>query len=593
MTENDPTSIAGRPDATAEQRAAELGRMLSDAQGTAERLRLQLESAQRHASKQSELRRAAEAQLQTAARNNRRMVDLLEDTRTEITTLKDALEATTQPPFLYALLEQVHLPREPREGVESAAVVRGGADVVQNGRRMRVAVSPLLDATRLVPGSEVLLDETQSIVGIAEVPRAGQILRVKEVLDSGDLVVAGTADEERVVRRSPALAEADLRHGDAVTVDPRQEWALNSVVLSEVEDVLLEQTPDVSFADIGGLGSQIERIREAVEVPFLHPEVYAEHGLRAPKGIMLYGPPGTGKTMLAKAVASSLSARSTAQHPAVFLNIKGPELLNKYVGETERHIRIIFERAREKAAAGAPVVVFFDEMESLFRTRGSGVSSDVETTIVPQLLAEIDGVESLGNVIVIGASNREDMIDPAVLRPGRLDVKVRIDRPDRAGAAEIMGKHLTAAIPLHDEELEDAGSAEQARADLIERTVDALYERSPRTALAELTDAAGGTTVLHLADLVSGAVVADVVDRAKRHAVRDLLAAGEDRAARGVRTVHLLEAVDGVLGDQTDLLATVSPAEWARTSGWRGPHLAGLTMLRGSSSAGFAGEVRR
>ena len=585
MSQNDPTT------GTAEERAAELGRMLADAQGTAERLRLQLESAQRHASKQSELRRAAEAQLQTAGRNNRRMVELLEDTREEITTLKDALEATTRPPFLYALLEQVHLPRQPREGVESAAVVRGGADVVLNGRRMRVSVSPLLDATKLVPGSEVLLDETQSVVGIADSVRAGQILRVKEVLDSGDLVLAGAADEERVVRRSPALAEADLRHGDAVTVDPRQEWALQTVVLSEVEDVLLEQTPDVSFADIGGLGAQIERIREAVEVPFLHPGLYAEHGLRAPKGIMLYGPPGTGKTMLAKAVASSLSARSTAQQPAVFLNIKGPELLNKYVGETERHIRIIFERAREKASAGAPVVVFFDEMESLFRTRGSGVSSDVETTIVPQLLAEIDGVESLGNVIVIGASNREDMIDPAVLRPGRLDVKIRIDRPDRTGAAEIMGKHLTAAIPLHDEEVEGAGSAEQARADLIERTMDALYERSPRTALAELTDAAGGTAVLHLADLVSGAVVADVVDRAKRHAVRDLLAAGEDPAARGVRAVHLLKAVDGVLADQADLLATVSPAEWARTSGWRGPHLTGLTMLTGSSSGGVAREA--
>jgi proteasome-associated ATPase len=585
MSEYDPTT------GTAEERAATLGRMLSEAQGTAERLRLQLESAQRHASKQSELRRTAEAQLQSAGRNNSRMVQLLKDTREEITTLKDALEATTQPPFLYALLEQVHLPREPREGVESAAVVRGGADVVQNGRRMRVAVSPLLDATRLVPGSEVLLDETQSVVGIAEAPRAGQILRVKEVLDSGDLVVAGTADEERVVRRSPALAGADLRHGDAVTVDPRQEWALQTVVLSEVEDVLLEQAPDVTFEDIGGLGEQIGRIREAVEIPFLHPEVYAEHGLRAPKGIMLYGPPGTGKTMLAKAVASSLSARSTAQRPAVFLNIKGPELLNKYVGETERHIRIIFERAREKAAAGSPVVVFFDEMESLFRTRGSGVSSDVETTIVPQLLSEIDGVESLGNVIVIGASNREDMIDPAVLRPGRLDVKVRIDRPDRTGAAEIMGKHLTAAVPLHPEELEAAGSAEAARAGLIEATVDALYERSPRTALAELTDAAGGTTVLHLADLVSGAVVADVVDRAKRHAVRDLLAAGEDPAARGLRTVHLREAVDGVLADQTDLLATVSPAEWARTSGWRGPHLAGLRMLRGTSSGGFGGTA--
>ncbi|MDO4238623.1 proteasome ATPase [Micrococcus sp.] len=587
MTEH-PIGSAGQDGAALRRRLEEARELLRQEQSRAERLQHQLDAAQRHGAQLSERRREARAQLDVAARNNRRMVDLLEATRGEITTLKEALDATTKPPFTFARLESVLPPREPVEGVETGAVVRGGADVVQNGRRLRVSVSPLLEPERLTPGAEVLLDESSTVVGVADASPAGQLLRVKEVLDSGDLVLAGTADEERLVRRAPALEGVPLRHGDAVTVDPRIEWALRHVELSEVDDVLLEEVPDVTFEDIGGLGPQIERIREAVEIPFLHPEVYREHGLRAPKGIMLYGPPGTGKTMLAKAVANALSARSADGSRSFFLNIKGPELLNKYVGETERQIRIIFDRARERAAAGFPVVVFFDEMESLFRTRGSGVSSDVETTIVPQLLAEIDGVESLDNVIVIGASNREDMIDPAVLRPGRLDVKIRVDRPDARGAVDIMARHLTDDVPLHADEVAAAGDAEQAREDLIAAAVTALYERSPRTALAELTDVTGAAHTLHLADLVSGAVVADVVDRAKRSAVRDLLAADMADDARGLRQNHLLDAVDAVLADQADLLSTVAPGEWARTSGWRGPRLAGLRMLPGGTAGAGA-----
>ena len=583
MTEDDTQDRAGvLPAGDDARRLAEARELLRQSQAEAERLRHQLASAQRHGAQLSERRRAAQAQLDVAARNNRRMVELLEATRTEMTSLKEALDDTTKAPFTFARLEAVHAARAPREGVETGAVVRAGADVVQNGRRLRVAVSPLLDAAALTAGAEVLLDESSTIVGEVEHSVSGQLLRVKESLPDGSLVLAGAADEERVVRRAPALAGEVLRHGDAVTVDPRLEWALARVELSEVDDVLLEEVPDVTFDDIGGLGPQIERIREAVEVPFLHPDLYREHGLRAPKGIMLYGPPGTGKTMLAKAVANALSARSAEGGRSFFLNIKGPELLNKYVGETERQIRIIFQRAREHAAAGSPVVVFFDEMDSLFRTRGSGVSSDVETTIVPQLLAEIDGVESLDNVIVIGASNREDMIDPAVLRAGRLDVKIRVDRPDARGAVDIMARHLDEEVPLHVDEVRDAGSAEQAREELIGAAVTALYERSPRTALAELTDITGATSTLHLADLVSGAVVADVVDRAKRAAVRDLLAADLDPAARGLRTRHLLDAVDAVLADQADLLGTVAPGEWARTSGWRGPRLAELRMLPGA-----------
>ena len=377
-------------------------------------------------------------QLEAAARNNRRMVELLEATRQEITELKQALETATTPPFTVATLLAVHAPRAARTGVEAEAVARGGADVVQNGRRLRVGISPLVDPASLRPGDEVLMDESSLVVGTAGPMTVGALARVRERREDGRLVVDLGGDTERVVACGPDLEAATLGRADAVRLDSRQEWAVERVELSDVDDVLLEQVPDVTYADIGGLGEQIAQIREAVEIPFLHPELYRQHGLRAPKGILLYGPPGTGKTMLAKAVAQSLSQHRQGERPPLFLNIKGPELLNKYVGETERQIRLIFERARAQADSGTPVVVFFDEMEALFRTRGSGVSSDVETTIVPQLLAEIDGVESLENVIVIGASNREDMIDPAVLRPGRLDVKIRVARPARDGAAQIM-----------------------------------------------------------------------------------------------------------------------------------------------------------
>ncbi|HEY4616050.1 MAG TPA: proteasome ATPase, partial [Citricoccus sp.] len=488
-------------------------------------LAAQLDSAQRRAATLVEKNRTLEYQLETAARNNRRMVELLESTRDEITVLKKALEMDGEAPFTFATVLQVHPAREAVEGVEIAATVQGGVDVLHNGRRIRVAVSPLLDEARLTPGSDVLLNDSLVIVALVEGERTGELVRVKEVLGDGLLVVVGRGDEERVVRRAERLAAERVRVGDAVTLDARTGYALDLVPLTEVQDVVLEEVPDVSYEDIGGLGEQIEQIRDSIELPFLHPGLYREHGLKAPKGILLYGPPGTGKTLIAKAVASSLAARSTEEARSYFLNIKGPELLNKYVGETERHIRTIFARAREKASDGYPVVVFFDEMESLFRTRGSGVSSDVETTIVPQLLAEIDGVERLDNVIVIGASNREDMLDPAILRPGRLDVKIHVSRPDAAGAADIFGKYLTERLPLHAREVDRAGGRRAAVESMIRTVTDHLFHRGPETEYVEVTYADGSTRILHFGDFTSGAVISSIVDRAKKHAIKDYLAA--------------------------------------------------------------------
>ncbi|MFC7402345.1 proteasome ATPase [Citricoccus sp. GCM10030269] len=547
-------------------------------------LKNQLEAAQRRLSTLTEKNRTLEYQLDTAARNNRRMVDLLEATREEIKTLKAALELDGEAPFSFATVREVHPAREAIEGVEIAATVQGGVDVLHHGRRIRVGVSPLLDPARITPGSDVLLNDSLSIVAVVESDRTGELVRIKETLADGLLVVVGRGDEERVVRRADRLADQRLRVGDAVTVDTRTGQALDVVPLNEVQDVVLEEIPDVSYQDIGGLGDQIEQIRDSIELPFLHPGLYREHGLKAPKGILLYGPPGTGKTLIAKAVASSLAARSTEEHRSYFLNIKGPELLNKYVGETERHIRMIFARAREKATDGYPVVVFFDEMDSLFRTRGSGVSSDVETTIVPQLLAEIDGVERLDNVIVIGASNREDMIDPAILRPGRLDVKIRVSRPDAEGTADIFSKYLTTALPLHSSELERAESREAAVQTMITTVTDYLFSRRPETEYLEVTYVDGTTRTLYFSDVISGAVVANIVDRVKKHAIKDFLSSDGDERAKGVRTEHLLRSVREEFTEQEDLPNNASTEEWARISGHGGGRVAALRMLVGERS---------
>ncbi|WP_369699564.1 proteasome ATPase [Nesterenkonia sp. Act20] len=539
-----------------------------------------------------------ETQLQSAGRNNQRMVDLLETTRNEISELRNALQADGQAPFTFGTVIGYRPAHEQVTGREIQATTVAGVDILQAGRKLRVSLSPLITPEELQAGDEVLLNENFTVVAVLGAEPTGELARVKEVLPDSRLVIVSRGEDERVVTLTAAAqaqAKAEGLHsarvGDAVMVDLRTGTATEIVPLSEVEDVVLEESPDVSYSDIGGLSEQIEAIRDAVELPFLHADLYQEHGLRAPKGILLYGPPGCGKTMIAKAVASSLAgsgsgaraggAETTVRNAtsdggdaasegqgtgAFFLNIKGPELLNKYVGETERHIRVIFSRARERASSGQPVVVFFDEMEALFRTRGSGVSSDVETTIVPQLLAEIDGVESLENVIVIGASNREDMIDPAILRPGRLDVKIRVQRPGREGAGEILGIHLGGAVPLHPDLLAEHGDRSSAVAFLVDSLLDRLFPQTQQARL-RLIHADGTSTPFQAADFMSGAVLSNIVDRAKKAAIKDFLGSGTDPAQKGLTLDHLFDAAEEELRDQEDLVNTSDPQAWSRVVG--------------------------
>ncbi|MFF7455646.1 proteasome ATPase [Kitasatospora sp. NPDC008115] len=506
---------------------------------------------------------------------NERLASTLREARDQIVALKEEVDRLAQPPAGFGVF------LSPNED--------GTADIFTGGRKLRVNVSPNVDLDELRRGQEVMLNEALNIVDAMAFERIGDLVTLKEVLEDGErALVIGHTDEERVVRLAEPLREITLRAGDALLLEPRSGYVYEVVPKAEVEELVLEEVPDIDYRQIGGLANQIELIRDAVELPYLHAELFKEYELRPPKGVLLYGPPGCGKTLIAKAVANSLAKKvaevtGQPQGKSYFLNIKGPELLNKYVGETERQIRLVFQRAREKAGEGTPVIVFFDEMESLFRTRGSGVSSDVENTIVPQLLAEIDGVEGLENVIVIGASNREDMIDPAILRPGRLDVKIKIERPDAEAAKDIFSKYLKDSLPFHPDDVkEHDGSVEATVAAMIQSVVERMYSETEENRFLEVTYANGDKEVLYFKDFNSGAMIQNIVDRAKKMAIKDYL----DHGQRGLRVSHLLNACVDEFKENEDLPNTTNPDDWARISGKKGERIVFIrTLVTGKQGA--------
>jgi proteasome-associated ATPase len=532
-----------------------------------DKLRIQIQSLE------DEIRQLhhSRSQLEHANRQNEKLTATLQEAKAQIEALRAEVEKLTAPPSTYAIFSSLN--------------VDATANVYVAGRKMKVNLHPSIKPKELRKGQEVILNEAFNIIEARGFDGMGEVVRLKDTLGEKRALVTLHFDEEKVAELAEPLLAEHLSVGDHLLYDSRSGYVVEKLPKSEAEELVLEEVPDVSYDHIGGLAKEIEQVRDAVELPFLYPDLFAEHKLSPPKGVLLYGPPGCGKTLIAKAVANSIAKKlghlTGKDLRSFFLHVKGPELLNKYVGESERQVREVFKKAKEKAADGNPVIVFFDEMDALFRTRGSGISSDVESTIVPQFLSEIDGVERLKNVIVIGASNRQDLIDPAVLRAGRLDIKIKISRPDSISAREILGKYLTTDLPFADEEIERCGGDRRGMVDrLVAATVDSMYAMTEENKFLEVTYASGEKETLYFKDFASGALIEGIASRAKKYAIKRAIA----NEGRGIKTDDLIRATRDEFKEHEDLPNTTNPDDWAKIAGKKGEKIIHVRTITAGST---------
>ena len=497
-----------------------------------------------------------------------------QEARKTIVELEGALEKVTAPANRIATYLGA-----PNEGIAYISI--GGSDYYTN-------VDPRVDIGSLKVGTRVLVNEAYAVVGDLGYSPSGPVSKVIDILSDGRLRVGQEHGLQAVVlERSSTLREVPLKVGEDIRIDPSYKVALERLTTPETKDYYLEDVPELPWNKIGGQQEAIQAIKDTIEMPALHPELFKRYQYSTPKGFLLYGPPGCGKTLIGKATAYNLVRQLNEESgeglKECFMHVKGPEILNMWLGESERIVREIFARAREKRKEGFLPVVFIDEAESVLGTRRAIRSHNIANTVVPMFCSEMDGIESLQDVILILASNRPDLIDPAILRPGRIDRKIKVKRPDKAAALDIFGIYMTTELPVHPEALDaHQGDAAAAVRAMLERANEELFAHREDTAFLEVTLRSGRRDILHRGDLASGAIIASIVQRAKESAIKRAIATGVEG---GISAEDLTEAVVTEYGENEIFPPTDNAEDWLKLLDYDPENVAKVLPIRPESAA--------